>query len=326
MLYEPHTESVYKGSLAAITDFQCRKVETNCLLPEEVMPAPVVLFPRRGVFYRHGAGDPVLGDPNHVLFFNRDEPFRISYPKAGGDDSTLFAVSPTLLTEILAVHDPRAAHGEPRFPVSRALSDPDLFLVHEMLLRKAAEGRPADALSIEEGVVRLIGRAIAAAYGRDGNGNGNGNGNDYGRNNRRGNKNGNGHAAVRSRPSTGRAHRDCAEQVKELLAQRYHEHPSLNEIARAVCVSPYHLCRVFSQEVGVPIHRYLNRLRLRTALPHIADRRMNLSELALDLGYSSHSHFSDAFRREFGMTPSGFRHSANSILLLSLTRRMGMRP
>jgi AraC-like DNA-binding protein len=37
-----------------------------------------------------------------------------------------------------------------------------------------------------------------------------------------------------------------------------------------------------------------------------------LTELALDLGYSSHSHFTDAFRREFGVSPAAFRAGASA--------------
>lgn len=303
MLYEHRSKLVYKGTLAAIVDFRCWNVETGRLLPEEAMSAPVVLFPRRGIFHRHGAGDPVLGDPNHVLFFNRGEPFRISYPKPEGDDSTLFVIDMELLAEILAVHSCGANGKEPHFPVSHALSGPDLFLVHGMLLDQASAPRPVDALRVEESIVRLAARAIAAAA-QGGNGNGT--------------------AASHGRASTDRAHRECAERVKELLSRRFHEPLSLAEIARAAYVSPYHLCRVFSREVGMPVHRYLNRLRLRASLPRMTDRQANLSELALDLGYSSHSHFSSAFRREFGITPSEFRRTAKSSAHKSLEQRVAL--
>ncbi len=60
---------------------------------------------------------------------------------------------------------------------------------------------------------------------------------------------------------------------------------------------------------GVSLHRYLMQLRLARALvelPHAED----LAALALALGFSSHSHFSAAFRRAFGCTPSQFRQTA----------------
>jgi AraC-like DNA-binding protein len=60
---------------------------------------------------------------------------------------------------------------------------------------------------------------------------------------------------------------------------------------------------------GVPLHGYLTQLRLARALvelPHASD----LTTLALDLGFSSHSHFTAVFRAAFGCTPSQFRETA----------------
>jgi AraC-like DNA-binding protein len=57
----------------------------------------------------------------------------------------------------------------------------------------------------------------------------------------------------------------------------------------------------------VPIHRYLNRLRLREAMETMAEREVDLSDLALGLGFSSHSHFTAAFRKELGIPPRGMK-------------------
>jgi AraC family transcriptional regulator len=60
---------------------------------------------------------------------------------------------------------------------------------------------------------------------------------------------------------------------------------------------------------GAALHEYITQLRLARALaeiPHTDD----LTTLALDVGFSSHSHFSAAFRRAFGMTPSQFRDTS----------------
>jgi AraC-like DNA-binding protein len=52
------------------------------------------------------------------------------------------------------------------------------------------------------------------------------------------------------------------------------------------------------------VNRFLHRLRLRAALEELPECRGDITRLALDLGYSSHSHFTYAFRREFGVPPS----------------------
>ena len=53
----------------------------------------------------------------------------------------------------------------------------------------------------------------------------------------------------------------------------------------------------------MPIHQYLNRLRLRQALESILDGADNLGELALSLGFGCHSHLTNSFRKELGISP-----------------------
>ena len=70
--------------------------------------------------------------------------------------------------------------------------------------------------------------------------------------------------------------------------------------------SPFHLARVFRRESGLTIHAYVHQLRLRTALERVMDRE-DLSRVAVDLGYATHSHFTASFRRSFGVPPSSLR-------------------
>ena len=81
---------------------------------------------------------------------------------------------------------------------------------------------------------------------------------------------------------------------------------SLEEIAAEVNASPFNFARMFNHQTGMPLHRYLTQLRLRAALERLGEAD-DITSLALDLGFSSHSHFTDVFRREFGKTPSEFR-------------------
>jgi AraC-like DNA-binding protein len=107
-----------------------------------------------------------------------------------------------------------------------------------------------------------------------------------------------------------RARRDYVTDAKALLEQRFRETLRLDDVARALHVSTFHLCRIFKEETGVPIHRYLNRLRLREAMGSLAAGAVDLTDLALSLGFASHSHFSNAFRKEFGMSPRDVRRLA----------------
>jgi len=93
------------------------------------------------------------------------------------------------------------------------------------------------------------------------------------------------------------------EGVKELLVARLDEKLTLAELGREVGVSPYHLARSFRRSTGLSIHQYRIQLRLRTALPRLRED-IDLCSLGLDLGFASHSHFTDSFRGLFGAPPS----------------------
>jgi AraC-like DNA-binding protein len=85
----------------------------------------------------------------------------------------------------------------------------------------------------------------------------------------------------------------------------------LAEIAAEVRGSPVYLTQVFQQVEGLPLYRYQLRLRLARALDLLAHCD-DLTDLSQDLGFSSHSHFSAAFRLAYGRSPSEFRRSALS--------------
>jgi AraC-like DNA-binding protein len=84
---------------------------------------------------------------------------------------------------------------------------------------------------------------------------------------------------------------------------------TLADIAAETGVSPVYLTQVFQQVEGLPLYRYQLRLRLARALDLLAEYD-DLTALGLDLGFSSHSHFSAAFQQTYGRSPSEFRQAA----------------
>jgi len=103
-----------------------------------------------------------------------------------------------------------------------------------------------------------------------------------------------------------RASAKLIRRTKEILEQHLSHRILLGDVARAAGASPAYLTDLFTRVEGVSLHQYLTQLRLARALvelPHTND----LTALALNLGFSSHSHFTHAFRKGFGCTPSQFR-------------------
>ena len=79
--------------------------------------------------------------------------------------------------------------------------------------------------------------------------------------------------------------------------------------SRQLDTSPYHLCRVLREGTGLTLHAYRLDLRVRTALELLSTERADLSRIALELGFSSHSHFTAVFRARVGMTPGDCRRT-----------------
>ena len=100
------------------------------------------------------------------------------------------------------------------------------------------------------------------------------------------------------------AHRELAERAKALLARSFTRRLSLSGLGQRLRTSPFHLARVFRAETGFTVDGYVRSLRLRAALERLPTHADGLTALALELGFSSHSHFTEAFRREFGLAPS----------------------
>ncbi len=93
------------------------------------------------------------------------------------------------------------------------------------------------------------------------------------------------------------------ERVVAILRERLAEPPTLEELGRQVGCSPFYLSRTFSTEMGMTIPQYLRQLRLEHAAELLRSGRFNVTEAALEVGYSSLSHFSQAFHEHFGCCP-----------------------
>ncbi len=104
-------------------------------------------------------------------------------------------------------------------------------------------------------------------------------------------------------------HVKLVRRTQELLASHFAEAMSLDDIASAAGSSTAHLCRIFRRSTGESIHQYRLALRLREGLARVERGEPDLTTLALDLGFSDHSHFTNAFARAFGVPPSRHRRS-----------------
>jgi AraC family transcriptional regulator len=82
---------------------------------------------------------------------------------------------------------------------------------------------------------------------------------------------------------------------------------TLTQLAVESGYSRTHFMRMFRDATGQSAHRYLLELRLKKAASMLASRSLSLIDIALACGFSSHAHFSTAFRSRYGLSPSAYR-------------------
>ena len=88
------------------------------------------------------------------------------------------------------------------------------------------------------------------------------------------------------------------------LCRNFETTPDLNDLARSVGMCRSKLYQTFRAVYGITPFEYLHRNRLETARNYLTQGRMNVTEAAYAVGYSSPSHFTKAFKKRFGYLPS----------------------
>ncbi|MEH3035749.1 MAG: AraC family transcriptional regulator [Sphingomonas adhaesiva] len=96
--------------------------------------------------------------------------------------------------------------------------------------------------------------------------------------------------------------------MNEILARPEAEH-SLEALARQAELTPSHFCRVFKKATGTTPHQYVMKARLDRAQELLGGSDLPIAAIADQLGFTSQSHFTRAFRQYAGQTPSGWRQT-----------------
>jgi len=243
---------------------------------EEHATATQLVFPYRGAYVRHVGRDEAVAEANQVLFFNANEGYRVSHPVPGGDASLTLIISEPHVDE-LAPRSLLRTRAPLAFRHLRLRIDARAQALMA-LLRHGLREDIAETLEAESLALTLAQRALGPRTT---------------------------HAAG---ASAGRQR--LVDRVKLVLASDLARRWTLAEIAAEVRGgSPVYLTQVFQQVEGLPLYRYQLRLRLARALDLLAQYD-DLTSLGMDLGFSSHSHFSSSFRAAYGRSPSEFRRAA----------------
>ncbi|HRW10141.1 MAG TPA: AraC family transcriptional regulator [Caldilineaceae bacterium] len=291
---KPLSTPIFENKIARIGLFRCPTEHPSFGDTGPIRNGHLMVFPRTSVRILLPNREPIVATPHTIMFYNHQQHYRREPLSSDGDRCEWFAFAPELLAAALATREPSVQiESTHPFPLAYAQSDAQSYLQQRLivahLLQARTQGKPPDHLWLEEALHNLLARVldqISSTLPTKPN-----------------------RWRRKASPQTEREHRTIVRAIQEQIGANFTRIPTLDELAAGVYLSPYELCRVFRAQTATTIHQYTTQLRLRAALERITDPGVDLTTVALDLGYSSHSHFTSAFRRTFGILPSTLRRN-----------------
>ena len=271
---------VFESGLVRVGAFRC-----NASHPSFHDSGPArnccFVFPRTAVEIQHEHERAFVTNPNVVTFYNRGQTYRRNPISRDGDRCDWFGVDSDVVLDVVRTFDPkRESRPESPFRLTRGWSDAGTYLAQRQLFEWVASNAGKDSLLVEETVLGLLEQVVRSAYRKP---------------------------ALMNLAVGNARQRDIVHHVECIFSERWADSLSLCDIADEVGTSVYHLCRIFRRSTGLTLHQYRQRLRIRRSLEDVTASTRPLVEIALDAGFSSHSHFTNSFHREFGHTPSELR-------------------
>lgn len=289
---------IFSSDLIDIGLFRCRPSYPHFANTGPIH-APVIVFPRTSVQIIHSGGEAILANPNVVMFYNQHQVYHRGCVSERGDICEWFRFKPMVLLEALAMFDAAImSRLHQPFRFTHGPSDAHNYLLQRMVVEHVLSTNTPDTLFVEETLIAVLNHVITTT-----------------------------HESYKTRERfshiyTQQAHATLTQQAQFFLSSHFTTHFSLTDLATQLHCSPYHLARIFHQHTGYPIHQYQQHLRLRTALEYVSQGYEDLAALALELGYSSHSHFTQMFRKTFGFPPSRLRLAKSAQHLREISKTL----
>lgn len=283
-------KTLFKSETLQIGLFQAHPASDACGDVER-QSLNVVVLPVSGVFSKHEApGRHVVGTPSHAVFFASDTPYRIGFPGAIGDRALTLRFGKALAADQLDMSDSRGAMA------SHGLLPANVMMLRNLLWTRL-ERAEADEFETEALGLDLLNLSLSSMRAS---------------------------RLPLRRFALARRTR-ALERVKEAVALAPADKWTVAKLAKVASLSPFHLCHVFRQMVGTSVYDYVLHERLAHTLEAVLDCRDDLTAVALDSGFASHSHFTARFRRFFGYTPTALRRIATAEHIAELRKIMTAR-
>jgi len=97
---------------------------------------------------------------------------------------------------------------------------------------------------------------------------------------------------------------DCLSPVLEYMDHHYTEKLSLEKLSSMANISSYYFCRMFKNLTGKSPTEYITHLRLNKAATLLQENKLNITEVALSVGFNDSNYFSRQFKKYKKIAPS----------------------
>jgi AraC-like DNA-binding protein len=299
MLYAPDSDLVInlspvdrilrRTSLFAVGEHRCGAGHPLFESGGGPQPCPYIGFMRSTIMRTMSDARPEIHTPNVAGFHNIGSYYTRRAVDDTGDSNDWLAISPAFLADLAERQfDPGVNDGARFFRASYAPVNLGAYFALRRLTEVLDSGAEVSDLAFEEHVARLIGAVMREANAYWGT-----------RDIRR----------RKPRPASERQRVAIVDAAKQLIATDYGANLSLDRLARGLHCSPGQLARIFPAQTGYTLHNYQQHIRMRAALQLLRESPFDVCNVAAQLGYASHSHFSTVFLQRFGITPSQYARS-----------------
>jgi len=102
-------------------------------------------------------------------------------------------------------------------------------------------------------------------------------------------------------------------RARDLLAAEYQSQVLLDRAAREACLSPFHFHRLFRSTFGETPHDFVTRRRMERARHLLASGQMTVTEICMEIGYSSLGSFSTKFQSLTGVPPTEYQRQVRRV-------------
>ena len=274
------------GESTALGTFACRPDQPQ-FSAESPSTAHCLVFSRTPVWIRHERGSRYVADPTVATLHNRGRVYQRWRIVDRGARCDCIAYADDVVDDVIARFDRRSrklGDRDPRwFPADAVPITSALYARQRRLFDRAASSDQCERDGVDEEAMLLLDAVLSAVH----------------------------HGGSDPRPRHAQT-KDAIQHVRAVIARAPAVSPSLRGLARQAEMSPFQLCRAFSQVCGETMTSYRLRLRLLASLERLRAGDP-LVDIAFAHGFSSHSHYTAAFKQAFGVTPTAWRAGIKAV-------------